>query len=98
MGDRRETVGGQPRERRLWILVPILFVIATNLVVMSASGALPIGPLNDLLALGQLGGDTPDKAPIQQNAEPPLAATPLVNCGPGSREEPGVDGRVPADS
>lgn len=85
--------------RRLWRLVPVLIVIGSNLLVMSASGALPqLGPLNDLLALGQLGGQTPAKVPIQRNAEPPTRATPQVKCARGSREEPGVQGRVPAGS
>jgi hypothetical protein len=53
-------------------------------------------PLNDLFAVGQGTGDTPALAPIAQRPEPPLTATPLVPCGPGSHEQPGVDGRVPA--
>ncbi|MGH2980957.1 MAG: LVIVD repeat-containing protein [Solirubrobacterales bacterium] len=81
-------------------LVPILIIVGSNLMVMSASGALPQLPLlNDLLALGQLGGQTPAKAPLQKNPEPPQTATPQVNrCAPGAREEPGVQGRVPAGS
>lgn len=53
---------------------------------------------NDLFALGQGSGDTPTPAPTQQPAEPPFVPTPLVACGPGSRPQPGVDGRVPAGS
>lgn len=59
-----------------------------------AQGAL--GPLNDLLALGQAGGQTPDVVATQRNPEPPLEATPRAQCGPGSRPEPGIQGRVPA--
>src|SRR5206468_10288135 len=55
-------------------------------------------PLNDLFALGQGTGDSPAMAPIAQPPEPPFEATPLVPCGPGSREQPDVDGRVPAGS
>jgi hypothetical protein len=55
------------------------------------------GP-NDLFALGQGTGDTPAMVAMQQPPEPPSTATPLLPCGPGSRPEPGVDGRVPAGS
>ena len=55
-------------------------------------------PLNDLLALGQAGGQTPAQVPIMRRAEPPLTATPLVPCDAGSHPEPGVDGRVPGGS
>lgn len=61
----------------------------------------PFGPLpgpNDLFALGQGAGDTPTPAPLQDPPEPPLAATQVVACGPGSHPEPGIDGRVPAGS
>ena len=59
----------------------------------------PFGPLNDLLSLGQGGGQTPDTAPIQKPAAPPVTATPPPShCDPGSHPEPSVDGRVPADS
>jgi hypothetical protein len=54
--------------------------------------------LNDLGALGQGLGQTPARVPTVDRAEPPLTATPLAKCGPGSRPEPGVDGRVPAGS
>jgi len=66
---------------------------ALALPPLSASGALP-GPLNDLLSLGQGGGETPATVPIQRNAEPPFVATPRAHCGPGSRREPGIQGRV----
>ena len=76
---------------------PILVIaFVMSLPVLNASGAL--GPLNDLLALGQAGGQTPATAPIQQPAEPPQDATPRAVCGPGSRPEPGIQGRVPAGS
>ena len=56
----------------------------------------PAGPLNDLLALGQGGGQTPAPVPVLRRAEPRLAATPRAVCGPGARPEPGIQGRVPA--
>jgi len=98
-GRRRKAIKRDGDERRLWRIVPILIILGSNLLIMSAAGALPnLGPLNDLLALGQLGGQTPAKVAIQSNPEPPLVATPQAKCGPGSHEEPGVDGRVPAGS
>jgi hypothetical protein len=65
-----------------------------GLPTLEALGAL--GPLNDLLALGQGIGQQPAKATVQRNAEPPLVATPRAHCGPGSKPEPGIQGRVPA--
>src|SRR3954447_24284724 len=55
-------------------------------------------PPNDLFAIGQGGGDTPDAVQVVKRAEPPFAPTPLASCGPGSHPQPGVDGRVPAGS
>jgi hypothetical protein len=58
----------------------------------------PLGPLNDLFALGQGTGQTPDRVPTVRRAEPPLLATPRAQCGPGSKPEPGIQGRVPEGS
>src|SRR3954451_10292262 len=61
----------------------------------------PLGPLpapNDLLALGQAGGQTPDTMPVQHPAEPPQTATPQATCGASSNPQPGIDGRVPKGS
>ena len=60
---------------------------------LSAAGVLQ--PLNDLLSLGHAGGQTPSKAAVQRNAEPPTVATPRPECLTGSRQEPGIQGRVP---
>jgi len=65
-------------------------LVALALVVPIGHAA--IGPLNDLLALGQAGGQTPDKAPVVQRKEPPFVATPRAHCLPGSRPEPGSSG------
>ncbi len=54
------------------------------------------GGYNDLFALSLGSGDRPALAPVQSNPEPPLAATPVAPCDPGSHPQPGVDGRVPA--
>jgi hypothetical protein len=84
------------RGRAARALFVAVVVCALALPPLSASGALE--PLNDLFSLGQAGGQTPDRAPIQRNAEPPFVATPRAKCGPGSHPEPGIQGRVPAGS
>jgi hypothetical protein len=89
----------------------VLSAVSLTLAVLgglSAAGAITLPPLpiiggggngvNDLAALGQGTGQTPAKAPTVRRAEPPLLATPLARCGPGSKPEPGVDGRVPSGS
>jgi hypothetical protein len=70
-------------------------LIAAMLVLpaLSASGALT--PLNDLLSLGQGGGQEPAAVSIVKRAEPPFVATPRAKCETGSRREPGIQGRVP---
>lgn len=99
------------RRRRLRLTLAAAVLAATILSAMSAAGAvtLPLPPLpiigstdtngvNDLGALSQGTGQVPVKAPVVERAEPALTPTPLGPCGPGSRPEPGVDGRVPAGS
>ena len=82
------------RRRRVAITLPIVFIGALLLILpLSATGQL--GVLNDLLSLGHAGGQTPAPSATQHNAEPPLTATPRANCLPGSRKEPGIQGRVP---
>jgi hypothetical protein len=71
-------------------------LVVLEIVAAAAYGQLE--PLNDLFALGQGGGESPAAAPVVHRAEPASVATPLVPCGPGSRPQPGVDGRVPAGS
>jgi LVIVD repeat len=79
------------------VVLIVIVVGALALPPLSASGQLP-GPLNDLLALGEGGGQRPATAQVQRNAEPPFVPTPQVRCGPGSRPEPGIQGRVPEGS
>jgi hypothetical protein len=90
------------RRRLVEVVLGTIAVVALVLSVMTAAGAVTLPGLgggdNDLLALGQGAGQTPAKVPTVRRAEPPLVATPLAKCGPGSRPEPGVDGRVPAGS
>jgi hypothetical protein len=69
---------------------------AALLVPSSTLAQIPLGPLNDLLALGEGEGQSPETAPTQRGAEPPFVATPRAQCGPGDRTEPGIQGRIPA--
>src|SRR3954462_8131467 len=73
--------------------------LAAALLVAAPAGAQgPVGPINDLAALGQGFGQTPDEVPVQKPPAPAYAATPRAKCGPGSKPEPGIQGRVPAGS
>jgi len=74
----------------------IVIALMLAFPALEASGAL--GPLNDLLALGEAGGQEPARVATARRAEPPLVATPRAQCGPGSKPEPGIQGRVPAGS
>jgi hypothetical protein len=74
----------------------IAAVCSVWLGVASASGAIgPLQSLNDLLALGLGFGQTPTPAPLQNNPQPPLQATPRAVCGRGSHPLAGMQGRVP---
>jgi len=87
------------RGRRRTVRVVAVLGIAAVLGALVAGVALgQLRAVNDLFALGQGNGDAPTRAPVVRRAEPPLLATPLGRCGPGSRPQPGVDGRVPAGS
>ena len=79
---------------RRWL--PALAVLLLAPAPAVAQG--PLGPLNDLAALGQGSGQTPDALPVQHNPEPPFQATPRAKCGKGSKPEPDIQGRVPAGS
>src|SRR3954463_8749457 len=74
----------------------LVIALILALPALNAVGALT--PLNDLLALGQGTGQQPAKVAIATRAEPPFVATPRAQCGPGSKPEPGIQGRVPAGS
>lgn len=56
----------------------------------------PLGPLNDLFALGQAGGQTPAPVAVARREEPAQVPAERARCGPGARQEPGIQGRVPA--
>src|SRR5204863_1364756 len=79
-------------------LALIVSLTALLLATPAAMAEGPFGPLNDLLALGQGGGQTPNSVPVQKPAAPPMDAAPRANCGPGSKPEPSFQGRVPAGS
>jgi hypothetical protein len=91
------------RNRALFVVGALALVVLV-LSVLSAAGAVTLPVIggtsnsNDLAAIGQGLGQTPQRVPTAERAEPPLVATPLSRCGPGSHPEPGVDGRVPAGS
>jgi hypothetical protein len=81
----------------------LLAMGAGALIISSAGAAKDLlsgltSGLNDLLSLGQGGGQAPTRAPVVRRAEPPLVAVPRAVCGPGSRREPGIQGRVPASA
>jgi hypothetical protein len=86
--------------RRMRIFGALVVVTVAVLGALSAAGAVTIpglgGSSNDLGRLGPGLGQMPAKAPVAYRAEPPLRATPVAPCGPGSRPERSVDGRVPA--
>ena len=48
---------------------------------------------------GELGpfAQQPLPLPVQRNAEPPIEAVPRAQCGPGSKPEPGMQGRLSAE-
>src|SRR6478752_5740792 len=73
-------------------------IAALMLTPVTALAAGPFGPLNDLAALGQGEGDSPMTVPVQKPPAPPMDAAPRANCGPGSKPEPSIQGRVPAGS
>jgi hypothetical protein len=82
--------------RRARLVALALAVAGVGLAAALAYGQLQ--PQNDLFAVGQGTGDSPPQAQLSQPPEPPLDATPVVPCGPGSHQDPGVDGRVPEGS
>jgi hypothetical protein len=71
---------------------------ATLLLCAPALAQGPLGPLNDLAALGLGSGQTPDAVPVQNPPGPPFKATPRAKCHKGSKPEPDIQGRVPAGS
>jgi hypothetical protein len=75
-------------------------LLLTGALALVAQGdaQTPVTQINDLGALSQGTGQTPAKAAVQRNSEPPLLATPQAPCLSGSKLEPGIQGRVPEGS
>jgi hypothetical protein len=94
MPDRR-SIRPMHRIRGYARLLPLAFVAAL-LAAPVVLAQLPSNPLNDLFAIGQGAGQTPAKAPVQDPPAPPVEPVPRATCGPGSRPEPDIQGRVPA--
>ena len=78
----------------------LALLLATVAVAMLVSGVATgqLVPINDLFAVGQGSGDSPQSVPVEKRAEPPFVATPPAHCLAGSRQQPGIDGRVPEGS
>ncbi len=78
----------------------LVAVVAGLLLLGTAPAAAQTGSINpnDLLALGEGVGDVPDPAPIQKAEGAPISVPPRAECGPGSKPEPDIQGRVPAGS
>jgi hypothetical protein len=76
--------------------ISLLMVLTLLVLAAPAAAQGPLGPPNDLAALGQGGGDTPDQAPVRKADSAPFDAVPRATCGPGSKPEPSIQGRVPA--
>jgi hypothetical protein len=77
-----------------------LAILAAAALLTAAAPAAaqgPLGPLNDLFALGQGEGQAPDQVPVQKDPGT-LDAVPRAQCGPGAKPEPSIQGRVPAGS
>lgn len=94
----RSVLAGPGRRPRALIAVLVTGALTAGVVTASAFAQLPIGPLNDLAALGQGEGQTPAPAPVMMRPQQPQVAAPRAECGPGSRPEPSIQGRIPAGS
>src|SRR4051794_41847726 len=75
------------------VVIALLALLALS---SPAAAQGPLGPPNDLLALGQGGGDTPDQTPVRKAPSPSFDAVPRAQCEAGSKPEPSVQGRGPA--
>jgi hypothetical protein len=84
------------RDRALRALLAALVLAVLVIPPLAASGQL--GSVGDLFALSQGDGQDIPRAPIQDDPGPAPKAVPRANCGPGSHQEPSIQGRVPAGS
>ncbi|MDA0174559.1 hypothetical protein OJ998_36010 [Solirubrobacter taibaiensis] len=74
----------------------IVLIASVAVLLLAPAVVAQIPPLNDLLALGKGEGQQPEKATVQNPEAPPVVSAPRAVCEPGSKPEPGVQGRVPA--
>jgi hypothetical protein len=87
-------MAGRGVDRGVRIAPPLAVALALLALAAPARAQLP----NDLFAIGQGAGDAPDPAPIEKAEGAPISVPPRARCGPGSKPEPDVQGRVPAGS
>jgi hypothetical protein len=73
----------------------VVAVVVGSMLALAVPASAQINP-NDLLALGEGTGDTPDRAPVATAPTVPFFTAPRAMCGPGSKPEPDIQGRVPA--
>jgi hypothetical protein len=90
MGRRTEGAQDGRGPGRLALVALVAAAVVSGPLAYAASA-----PLNDLLALGEGSGQEIARVPAQRNPAPPLDAAPRAVCAPGSRPEPGIQGRVP---
>src|SRR3954468_6969047 len=84
----RSRCGNVPR-MRLCLAVLALLVLAAPAAAHPVPGGLP-------LTVSQVPARTAASTAQAQAQEPPLSAVPRPDCGPGSRRETDIQGRVPA--
>jgi hypothetical protein len=74
-------------------------LVAAGALCAPAQAHVPPGPGADDLAQARaaLAVPRPLALPAQQPAEPPIKPTPRAQCRPGSKPEPGMQGRLPRE-
>jgi hypothetical protein len=87
-------VGRMLRSRAVARALGAILLVAGVLLV----AAIATGQLAGSSTVSQGFGQTPDKAPVQMSADIPTLPVPRAHCGPHSRPEPGIQGRVPGGS
>ena len=82
-----------------WVTGLLALVLAGALFAAVAHGHPGAAPGADATAEARKSFSSPRPLalPAQQPAEPPMVPTPQTRCGPGSRPEPGMQGRLPKE-